>query len=127
MNIKPTSGPYNTSPFDSWSDPFGGRYDPALSHDYTIRGKMYTAKFNERVSAGFAMTSVDAQSNNDFARHINYIKRVLAEELAANIMHSGAISYTKMQDPTSLDTIYLARCFLVPNEDVQLLRTLHSK
>jgi hypothetical protein len=88
---------------------------------------MYTAKFNERVSAGFAMTSVDAQSNNDIGHYINYIKRVLAEELAANIMHSGAISYTKMQDPTSLDTIYLARCFLVPNEDVQLLRTLHSK
>lgn len=114
MNIKPTSGPYNTSPFDGWND-------PVLTYDYTIRGKMYTAKFNEIASTGFAMTSVDAQSHKD------YIKRVLAQELAANIMHSGAISYTKMHDPKSLDTIYLARCFLVPNEDVQLLRTLHSK
>ena len=114
MNIKPTYGPYNTSPFDSWSD-------PVLTYDYTIRGKMYVAKFREIASTGFAMTAVDAQSHKD------YIKRVLAQELASGIMHSGAISYTKMQDPTSLDTIYLARCFLVPNEDVQLLRTLHSK
>jgi hypothetical protein len=121
MNIKPTSGHYNTSPFDSWNDPFRGRYDPVLSHDYTIRGNMYVAKFNAMGSTAFAMTAVETQSHKD------YIKRILAQELASDIMHSGAISYTKMQDPKSLDTIYLARCFLVPNEDVQILRTLHSK
>lgn len=108
MNIKPISSNYNTSP-----------YDPIETYDHVIQGKMIVARYTQRELV--AMNAVEAAAFKD------RVKQTLALDLAESMMQEGLISYTKMDDPKFFETIYLARCFAVPDDKVQLLRTLRHK
>jgi hypothetical protein len=111
MNIKPMYSNYNTSPFD--------RFDPLETYDHVIQGKMIVARYTQ--PEPIAMNATESAA---FKEHL---KQTLAIDLAKGMMHEGLISYTRMDDPNSFQTIYLARCFAVPDDKVQLLRTMGHK
>ena len=108
MNIKPMYSNYNTSPFNSLD-----------TYDHVIQGKMIVTRYTQ--PEPIAMNATEAAAFKD------HVKQTLALDLAKGMMHEGLISYTRMDDPNSFQTIYLARCFAVPDDRVQLLRTMGHK
>lgn len=110
MNNKPISSNYNISP-----------YDPLETYDHLIQGKMIVARYTQRESVGVVMNAIEAAAFKD------HVKQTLALNLAESMIQEGLISYTKMDDPKSFETIYLARCFAVPDDRVQILRTMRHK
>jgi len=50
------------------------------------------------------------------------IKRKMIYELAKEMARSGMIEFTKQNDPTTDTITYRARCFMTPNDQVQILR-----
>jgi hypothetical protein len=102
---------YNTSPFD--------RFDSLETYDHVIQGKMIVARYTQPIPS--AMNAAESATFKD------HVKQVLALDLAKGMMHEGLISYTRMDDPNSFQTIYLARCFAVPDDKVQLLKTMGHK
>ena len=111
MNIKPMYSNYNTSPFD--------KFDPLETYDHVIQGKMIVARYTQ--PEPIAMNATESAAFKD------RVKQTLALDLAKGMMHEGLISYTRMDDPKSFETIYLARCFAVPDDRVQILRTMRHK
>jgi hypothetical protein len=51
------------------------------------------------------------------------IKIQLIQDLLEKLMKSNCIEFTKQADPNTMDYIYRARIFAVPNTDVQIIRT----
>lgn len=51
------------------------------------------------------------------------IKIQLIQDLLEKLMKSNCIEFTKQVDPNTMDYIYRARIFAVPNTDVQIIRT----
>ena len=52
------------------------------------------------------------------------IKIQLMQDLLEKLMKSNCIEFTKQTDPNTMDYIYRARIFAVPNTDVQIIRTV---
>ena len=50
------------------------------------------------------------------------IKEELAIKLALEMLKSGLIEFTRQSDPTTDTITYRARCFMTPNDQVQILR-----
>ena len=51
------------------------------------------------------------------------VKIQLIEDLLDELMKNNCIEFTKQTDPNTMDYIYRARIFAVPNTDVQIIRT----
>ena len=80
----------------------------------TIQGKMLT------VSRGMKMeplTRVLDQPTLEIK-----IKEDLVRDIALEMLKSGLIEFTKQNDPTTDTITYRARCFMTPNDQVQILR-----
>ena len=75
-----------------------------------IQGKMIT------VSYAMGMESIARLDKED------RIKYELARLLVLEMLKSGMIEFTKQSDPATFTTIFRARCFMTPNDQVQLLR-----
>ena len=75
-----------------------------------IQGKMLT------VSYAMGMESIARLDKED------RIKYELARLLVLEMLKSGMIEFTKQSDPATFTTIFRARCFMTPNDQVQLLR-----
>jgi len=86
----------------------GGTYDTDAEPTPTISGKMLTVK----------------NTFKDEMRVIpdDEIKRKMIYELAEEMARSGMIEFTKQNDPTTDTITYRARCFMTPNDQVQILR-----
>lgn len=86
----------------------GGTYDTYAEPTPTISGKMLTVK----------------NTFKDEMRVIpdDEIKRKMIYELAEEMARSGMIEFTKQNDPTTDTITYRARCFMTPNDQVQILR-----
>lgn len=80
--------------------------------DYAIRGEMVT---HTRMVSALEMMNKDPH----FA--IN-LKLQMAQELGAELLKHGCIEFTSQDDNLAMTKIIRARCFVVPSEDVQLLR-----
>ena len=79
--------------------------------DHTIAGKMVTCR----------MTIPDYQMQNlDKA----YVKQTMAMQIAGFMLDNNMLEYTQMRDPSSLDTHVHARCYVTPDAQVRILRTL---
>lgn len=78
----------------------------------TIQGKMIT------VSNAMRMESIEASRLN----YEEKIKYELARLLMLEMLKSGMIEFTKQSDPATFTTIFRARCFMTPNDQVQILR-----
>ena len=50
------------------------------------------------------------------------IKYELARLLMLEMLKSGMIEFTKQSDPATFTTIFRARCFMTPKDQVQILR-----
>ena len=51
------------------------------------------------------------------------VKIQLIKDLLDELMKSNCIEFTKQVDPNTMDYIYRARIFAVPNTDIQTIRT----
>jgi hypothetical protein len=89
-------------------------YHAYAEPNHTIQGKMLT------VSRSMGMEPLTRALDQPTLENI--IKEEMARELALEMLKSGLIEFTKQNDPTTFDTIYRARCFMTPNDQVQTLR-----
>ena len=80
----------------------------------TIQGKMLTASRRMRMEP---LTRALDYSTLEIK-----IKQEMASELALEMLKSGLIEFTKQNDPTTDTITYRARCFMTPNDQVQILR-----
>ena len=80
----------------------------------TIQGKMLT------VSRGMRMEPLTRAL--DYSTLEIKIKEDLVRDIALEMLKSGLIEFTKQNDPTTDTITYRARCFMTPNDQVQILR-----
>lgn len=64
-----------------------------------------------------------AEDDPEFKKHI---RQKLALALAEKILQSNLCEITQWQDPVQFTRNVGIRCYLVPNNDVKILRTHHA-
>lgn len=92
----------------------GGTYDTYAEPNHTIQGKMLTVS---RSIGMLPLTRALDQSTLEIK-----IKEEMASDIALEMLKSGMIEFTKQNDPTTDTITYRARCFMTPNDQVQILR-----
>ena len=86
-------------------------FSPMEWDDYAIKGRMVVA------SLVFDESKMIHMSKDE-------IKKNLAVQLADEMLSGSYIDYTQSNDLINLSVMVRARAFVLPNGDVQLLRTL---
>lgn len=86
--------------------------------EYTIQGKMVIGEFD--LSLNKLMHLTDAK-----AEHL--IKEELANSLAKFILENKLAEFTMQEDNNNMSKRYRVRCFLTPDDQVRLIRTLYDK
>ena len=87
---------------------------PKQAHeDYAVRGEMVTT--TRSISEFEAMQKGNPQD-------IINLKFEIAQELGVELLKHGCVEFTSMKDPLNFTTQIRARVFVVPSEDVQILR-----
>jgi hypothetical protein len=82
--------------------------------DEVIQGRMVTAQHcMTDLQFSAALISPDA------------IKDILLQKLVESIRGAGFVEFTKTQDPITLEQLFRARIFVVPDQQVRILR-LHG-
>ena len=97
---------------DDWS-----KTTPLETYDYIIQGKMFMVSFT-------ASDTLMFDKSGDVWKQ--QAKRQLSMDLAEKMLEEGVIEFTQMDEPHWGHKIIKARCFLVPNDQVRLLRTLYK-
>jgi hypothetical protein len=99
----PVAGSVGTYTYHAYSEPTP-----------TIQGKMLT------VSRSMGMQPLTRAL--DYSTLEIKIKEELVRDIALEMLKSGLIEFTKQNDPTTDTITYRARCFMTPNDQVQILR-----
>ena len=92
--------------------------DPPTQYEHPIQGQMFMVSYEIHDSV--------TQSYNDWR---NETKKRLALVLATKMLESGVIEFTQTNNPHSAHSGHKtikARCYLVPDDQVRLLRTLYK-
>ena len=89
-------------------------YHAYAEPNHTIQGKMLT------VSRSIEMLPLTRAL--DYSTLEIKIKEELVRDIALEMLKSGLIEFTKQNDPTTDTITYRARCFMTPNDQVQILR-----
>jgi hypothetical protein len=89
-------------------------YHAYAEPNHTIQGKMLT------VSRSMGMEPLTRAL--DYSTLEIKIKEELVRDIALEMLKSGLIEFTKQNDPTTGTITYRARCFMTPNDQVQILR-----
>lgn len=89
-------------------------YHAYAEPNHTIQGKMLT------VSRSMGMEPLTRAL--DYSTLEIKIKEELVRDIALEMLKSGLIEFTKQNDPTTDTITYRARCFMTPNDQVQILR-----
>jgi hypothetical protein len=108
----PTDG--NIVPDSNW------RWHPStspLTYEHSIQGKMFMVSFT-------ASDILMIDKTEDVWKQ--EIKKQLAIDLAEKMLEEGAIEFTQIQDSAWGHKIIKARCFLIPDNQVRILRTLYK-
>lgn len=100
----------------------GGRFDhgswsasdPAPVKQYAIQGQMVSIK--QAIDVNY-LAKKDSFTNDAF-------KEQLTKALIDELIDRKLIEFTYIDDPTTQRRIYHARCFLVPDDNVRMLRML---
>jgi len=92
----------------------GGTYHAYAEPTPTIQGKMLTISRN--------MGMLPLTRALDYSTLEIKIKEELVRDIALEMLKSGLIEFTKQNDPTTGTITYRARCFMTPNDQVQILR-----
>ena len=96
-----------------WQDPA----QPPMCYEHRIQGQMFMVSFT--ASEHFMFNTPEAVWKQE-------IKKRLAMNLAEKMLEDGVIEFTQMQDSASGHNTIKARCYLVPDDQVRLLRTLYK-
>lgn len=81
--------------------------------DYSIGGKLVIARCIHPDDL-MSLKTVPAEE----------IKRDLTNQLVTYIMEKGLIEFTKFPDITRMQTTYTARCYLAPNDQIRIIRSI---
>ena len=99
------------------NNPYMAWEEPLTQYEYTIQGKMfivsYEASEHQMVSMG-----EDASKQR--------VKEDLAMALANKMLEEGVIEFTQTDNLHSGHKTIRARCYLVPDNQVRLIRTLYK-
>ena len=87
---------------------------PPITYEYAIQGKMFMVSYQ---ASEFMVATMDGNAKIR-------IKEEVAVALAMKMIEEGAIAFTQIPDISSGTTTIKARCFLVPDNQVRILRTL---
>lgn len=89
--------------------------DPIFTaYDYPIGGKLVVGKAVFDASYGSILHS------DPEARHL--IKTRLVQQMATFMLENKLVEFTQMKDPSTYDTVVIARAYLAPDEQVKILR-----
>ena len=92
-------------------------WEPPKTYDHPIQGQMFMVGYQASEYMMSTMSDVAVK---------NRIKEDIAFALAEKMIEEGAISFTQIPDINTGITTIKARCFLVPDNQVRLLRTLYK-
>ena len=82
-----------------------------IDKEYAIQGKMLTAKVMVRELDMMSVYNTDA------------FKNTLGSQFARALIENRLLEFTKYQDVQTMNTVVHVRAFLVPDDQVRLLRT----
>jgi len=88
-----------------------------MRYEHPIQGQMFMVSFTASDKFMFD-TPVDVWKQE--------VKKRLAMDLAEKMLEEGVIEFTQMQDPAWGHKTIKARCYLVPDNQVRILRTLYK-
>jgi hypothetical protein len=91
--------------------------EPIQPYEHVIQGQMFMV--DAKVSEVAVATMSDAAVKDR-------IKEDIAFSLAMKMIEEGVISFTQIPDVNTGKTTIKARCFLVPDNQVRILRTLYK-
>jgi len=86
------------------------------TEDYAIGGKLIQAKFE--ISNAELMRF---KSEGDYKRAI---KQKVATDLARAMIEADLIEFSRLPQPAKQSDLIYARCYLAPNDQVKILRTM---
>jgi len=86
------------------------------TYEYAIQGKMVVASCIITNSQTIGMTA-DVKDE---------IRTKLIHQIADYVLENKLVEFTQITDPVTLDLLVRARCFITPNDNVQILRSLHK-
>lgn len=90
---------------------------PSTQYEHPIQGQMFMVSFTASDKLMFD-TPEDVWKQE--------VKKRLAMDLAEKMLEEGVIEFTQMQDPAWGHKTIRARCYLVPDNQVRILRTLYK-
>lgn len=85
---------------------------------YVIQGKMVIGKYT--LSLSEYLQQSDAQINH-------HIKGELAKSMANYLIENGLAEFTMREDHLNMAKEYRVRCYLTPDDQVRLIRSLYDK
>ena len=88
-----------------------------MRYEHPIQGQMFMVSFT---------ASEHLMFNTPEAVWKQEVKKRLAMDLAEKMLEEGVIEFTQMQDSASGHKTIRARCYLVPDNQVRILRTLYK-
>ena len=92
-------------------------WQPPQTYEHAIQAKMFMVSFTASDVLMFDKTE-DVWKQE--------IKKQLAIDLAEKMLEEGAIEFTQTHDHAWGHKVIKARCFLVPDNQVRILRTLYK-
>ena len=113
INRRMSSGTNKISgnnPYMTWEEPLN-------QYEYAIQGQMFMVSFTATEHLMF-------NTPEDVWKQV--VKKRLAMDLAEKMLEDGVIEFTQMQDSASVHKTIRARCYLVPDNQVRLIRTLYK-
>jgi hypothetical protein len=109
-----TNGGGGTGASWMWQD---SSAQPPMRYEHPIQGQMFMVSFTASDKLMFDIPE-DVWKQG--------VKKRLAMDLAEKMLEDGVIEFTQMQDPARGHKTIRARCYLVPDDRVRLLRTLYK-
>ena len=113
INRTMSFGTIKTSGNNLYTD--GG--EPPTQYEYAIQGKMFMASYQA------SEHQIVSMGEDAFKQRV---KESLAMDLVNKMLEAGVIEFTQLQDQITLSKLIKARCYLVPDNQVRLLRTLYK-
>lgn len=88
------------------------------SYEYPIGGKLL--KCSTEVTAQQIISFGGEPAFND------YIKLQMSKDIANYMLNNRLIEFTRMKNPETVSTRITARCYLVPDDQIKILRTHYN-
>lgn len=98
------------NPYMTWEEPLN-------QYEYAIQGQMFMVSY-EASEHQMALMEEDASKQR--------VKEDLAMDLANEMLEEGVIEFTQTDNLHSGHKTIRARCYLVPDNQVRLIRTLYK-